>query len=662
MKTSTKLESTFGLKLKNRAMLLRKPSFDLDYSRFQSPFPDPAPVVAHWRDRVETQTLLARAREILDGRYEVIGKRFHLGGSIQWRMDFIRGITTQPETFSEIPYLDPKAAGDYRVIWELNRQQHLVLLAQAWLFEQDEAYLRTIEEQIQSWTEQNPFLRSINWISGFEVALRAISWVWILHFAGDYLQERARQTLIEVLALHAAYLETNFEAQDPSRFDRLAKAVALHLIGSAFPGTAPGLNWRGFGTEEVEKQIAYQIQTDGSIRERSSYFHLYAVDLLLLHHRVEPLNAQHLEFLRRLARFLKLLFEHTRRLPLIGDDDGGRLFYPYGSREKFAEATLLSCSRVLPSFPWDAAPGAGIEQGDWLLGITSENPPANDDTAKRFHHFADAGLLIYRNGEVELIFQADAQGRSCPAHGHADGLQVLLRTPEEDLIVDPGTYTFLADEGLRNFYRTDTVHNTVTLEGSPQCQPVGVFDWRKASDVQLLQVNSSDTRFTARAECIYPRGAETAVRIARSLIACAKGDNVIVLVHDKLSGDFDPADEGIAWRQNWVLGSTVNVSAQGYRLSQSCQLLFAGEEQTEMEYFSRSTCLGSRVPARLLRVYPAGASSKSLATCFVIGKAQQCEVKRVEEEPQPVFEIRLDGEAVRLEPGDLSRDIVWAKV
>ena len=58
--------------------------------------------------------------------------------------------------FRLIPYLDVARAGDHKWIWELNRHQHLVVLAQAFLFSGDARYLREIEKEIREWLGAKP--------------------------------------------------------------------------------------------------------------------------------------------------------------------------------------------------------------------------------------------------------------------------------------------------------------------------------------------------------------------------------------------------------------------------------------------------------------------------------------------------------------------------
>ena len=58
----------------------------------------------------------------------------------------------------KIPFLDFAVVGDHKVTWELNRHQHLVTLAKAWLLtqreEKDDKYIRELTAQWRSWIQR----------------------------------------------------------------------------------------------------------------------------------------------------------------------------------------------------------------------------------------------------------------------------------------------------------------------------------------------------------------------------------------------------------------------------------------------------------------------------------------------------------------------------
>jgi hypothetical protein len=81
--------------------------------------------------------------------------------------------------------LDFSRVGDHKVIWKLNRHQHLILLGQAYTLTGVTDYASEISRQLESWIEANPFQEGINWTSALEVAIRAPSWICVLHLAGE---------------------------------------------------------------------------------------------------------------------------------------------------------------------------------------------------------------------------------------------------------------------------------------------------------------------------------------------------------------------------------------------------------------------------------------------------------------------------------------------
>ncbi len=93
------------------------------------------------------------AEEIRGHRFPIFGLTIDTGPEIQWRRDYIRGIETDLLYFRRIPFLDTPRTGDHKIVWELNRHQHLVVLAQAFLLTGDSRNLDEICAQLDSWMD-----------------------------------------------------------------------------------------------------------------------------------------------------------------------------------------------------------------------------------------------------------------------------------------------------------------------------------------------------------------------------------------------------------------------------------------------------------------------------------------------------------------------------
>ena len=128
-------------------------------------------------------------------------------------------------TLLKLQALDFDAAGDHKIVWELNRHQHWILLAQAWLLTGRSEYLDEVWREFESWIRENPFQCGMNWTSALEVAFRALSWIWVYHLAGAEMPESVRQHI-------GAELE--------ERFDLIFKRLDVTGTAAALPGRTIG--------------------------------------------------------------------------------------------------------------------------------------------------------------------------------------------------------------------------------------------------------------------------------------------------------------------------------------------------------------------------------------------------------------------------------------
>jgi hypothetical protein len=62
-------------------------------------------------------------------------------------------------------------------------------------------------------------------------------------------------------------------------------------------------------------------------------------------------------------------------------------------------------------------------------------------------------------------------------HGHADALSIVIRRGREELLIDPGTYTYTGDARWRAYFRGTRAHNTVTVDGEDQAVQETAFMW-----------------------------------------------------------------------------------------------------------------------------------------------------------------------------------------
>src|SRR3984957_9647161 len=121
----------------------------------------------------EAAAIVGEADEICGRRFRVLGYEnlnfaSNRGGhnlkednlnfkEIDWHLDPVHGKRAPMDPWFKIPFLDFGVVGDHKVIWELNRHQHLVTLAKARLLSGDEKYGRALIAQWRSWSKANPY-------------------------------------------------------------------------------------------------------------------------------------------------------------------------------------------------------------------------------------------------------------------------------------------------------------------------------------------------------------------------------------------------------------------------------------------------------------------------------------------------------------------------
>ncbi len=471
----------------NLLLAAKPPELD-GFRRSPLALPDAHAVAQALRGTDYAQSVQWTAEEILAHKFPLLGLRIETGEEIRWRRDYVNQIETEPLYFRRVPYLDFGIAGDHKIIWELNRHQHLVVLAQAYLFTGGEEYATEIFRQIESWLQQNPFQRGINWASALEVAFRALSWIWVYHFIGANMPEAFARKFLTGLYRHGLHLAENLSTYFSPNTHLLGEAVALHALGSLFPNFPHAREWRERGFSIVEKQLEFQVQKDGSHFEQSSYYHVYALDLFVFSYLIAQRPPLWNSVLIKMADYLHWLLGPSGRITYWGDDDGGRLFHPYGDRSQFGRATLTTCGILFNREEWIGTSEDLAEQASWWLGAGSlETSVGIRRVPTGSRVFEQSGLAFLQAGDLFLQMDCGGFGFGGAGHSHSDTLSITLQLAGQYVLVDPGTFTYVGDAAERIWFRGSAAHNTVRIDGLDQGPQSGPFRWSAKPEANLTE-------------------------------------------------------------------------------------------------------------------------------------------------------------------------------
>jgi hypothetical protein len=379
---------------------------------------------------------LDEAERICQHLFDLLGyKDLDFGTPMDWHFDPVHGKRAPRKPWYEIPFLDFNAVGDHKIIWELNRHQHLVTLAQA-------GFRNEILAQWTHWQGENPYPIGINWASTLEVAFRALSWLWVRHFIGDFHPD-----LIAALHLHGWYIERFLSTYFSPNTHLLGEGVALFAIGTMCPQIAEARRWQKRGWRIVLQQAEKQVRPDGFHFEQSVYYHVYARDFFAFARSLAATNGIPIppSFDRTIEKMTEALatLSQSGRLPNFGDDDGGHVI---GGR---------------------ALARAGLQSG--TVG----------------------GIYTMTSANSKLFIDAGPQGAFSAGHGHADALSIQLITEGRPLLIDPGTFCYVCPE--RNRFRGTAAHNTLQVDGRDQAQPNGPFAWSNLPETTMDHWHTSET-------------------------------------------------------------------------------------------------------------------------------------------------------------------------
>ena len=435
----------------------------------------------------EAAEIVREADEICQHRFRLLGyDNLDYGAEIDWHLDRVHRKRAPLDPWFKIPFLEFALVGDHKVIWELNRHQHLVTLAKAWLLTKDEKYVHELMAQWRSWMKANPYPLGINWGSTLEIAFRSLSWMWVDHLLADTPQHTEfRADVLPALAFHGRYIERYLSTYFSPNTHLLGEAVAMFFIGTLYPQMPHASHWKQAGWKIVLHEAGRQVRPDGVYFEQSLYYHVYALDLflyarLLAAQNDAPIPAAYDGVLLQMLNVVEALAQ-AGPAEGFGDDDGGRLFNPRRNRTEHMTDPLavgaLAYNRD------DLAAARLTEESIWLFGERAVAELAQRQTkpALQSAAFKDGGLYVLADAEPcaqTMVIDAGPQGVGRCGHGHADALSVRLTMNGAHWLVDSGSGVYISsDPADRNAFRSTSAHNTMRVDGLDQAVPDEPFSW-----------------------------------------------------------------------------------------------------------------------------------------------------------------------------------------
>ncbi|MHC4627851.1 MAG: heparinase II/III family protein [Planctomycetota bacterium] len=465
----------------------------------------PSDVPQEWID-----SGIAAADRLLQHRFNYLALgEISLGDEINWNHEYKRNIDT-PLVFGPwMDYRDTESYGDFKYFWEVPRLQHLITLAKAYYLTDDEKYAQEVLGQLGQFVNQTPYLLGVSWTMPMEPAIRLISMSWITVFLKDYLRNHAeaRSLIEQMVRSHVHYIVKNYAAYSSANNHLVAEAAGVFIAGICFAHIKGMRKHCQEAFRILSEQVEYQHHPDGVNKEQAIHYQMFAFDFFLLAGLLGRDNGldfrrQYWQTLEKSAEFIAAVCNEDGHVLHIGDSDDGRAVVLSETSATEAENILSTCAVLFQREDFKRKAGRFTEMSFWLTGEEGKRQfdSINEGTAANCEsrRFDQGGYYVLSGGKkshTKLIFDCGPLGLgSLAAHGHADSLSFILSAYGQLYFIDPGTYTYVASDPFRNYFRSTAAHNTVEVDGQNQSQIAGPFLWNNKARSYLEQWGSDASR------------------------------------------------------------------------------------------------------------------------------------------------------------------------
>ncbi|MFF2514745.1 alginate lyase family protein [Streptomyces sp. NPDC058086] len=446
--------------------------------------------------------LVAEADRLMDGHAEFFGVDRDDLADPDWSYDPKTGRRAPQGYAFDVPYRDEDAVGDIKQIWEPSRHQYLTQLAAAYAITGNERYAERVAEHLRSWWAANPPLRGVHWVSGIELGIRLLSWVWIRRLL-DGWPGAAGLFEDNPVALNQIWHHQRWLAAFPSRGSSannhiIAEAAGQFAAACAFDWFPSSERWRADALRSLDRHLRSNTYLSGLNRELATEYHGLVLELGLA--AVAEADAAGVQVpasvrlvLLRMTDALAAVVDNRLRPPRQGDADDGHGLIVDGAGTDRWGSLLATGDAVFGGLDWWPTVTGTDVRTPLLAALIKPTELSVTRPASRPAHFADAGMTILR-GPEEIWCRCDGGPHgflSIAAHAHADALSVEVRHDGVDVLADPGTYCYHGQPEWRRYFRSTLGHNTLQLDGGDQSASGGPFLWTRHAQSRVLVADTS---------------------------------------------------------------------------------------------------------------------------------------------------------------------------
>lgn len=445
---------------------------------------------------------LATAKEIIKGNIPIYDLSYSLNTQLPWKEDWRVQHHWKDKYYKSFSFYETNKVKEYDVKfpWELSRLSFLITVARAYQLENDTSKLDYIEEILTDWKTKNPVGFSVNWYA-MEASVRVINLIQLREILIRTNEtEKVIGLLNEILLTHGVFLWRNVEYTDVRGNHYAANLTALMLLGSTFKDFyTEAKSWFAYALKKTEKEFHLQFIQDGVNLEKSISYHRLVVEFFLISFIVmqrsgKQLKSKTLQLLQNTLHFTYDCTKPNHLTPIIGDNDSASVF-------QNDTVTLNNHTNILQLgslFLNDNTVNI-IDKGYFsayeLFGVKATRKLAASPLATfEVKHYAKGGFAMVKHQRdyfITDIGEVGMKGRG--GHGHNDLFSFELMYEGEDIIVDPGSYTYTGCLEQKAIMRATSYHNGLVVDGEEMAPLIGNWGISNVAEPKDVRVTEEET-------------------------------------------------------------------------------------------------------------------------------------------------------------------------
>ena len=395
--------------------------------------------------------------------------------------------------WSEIKDLSPDA-GDIKYVWEKSRFTFLIdIIRYDYHYNDDQS--KFIFNQIEDFIDKNPINQGPNYICSQEISLRVLNWTFALYYykdSGKLTEELFHKIMHSIYwQIHHVYKNINFSRISVRNNHAITETLMLFLSGKLFPFFPNIKLWSKKGKFWFEKEIEYQIYSDGTHLQYSMNYHRVIIQLLTLGIKLSEINKDLFNKkvyykAKQSLDFLQNCINHENgNLPNTGANDGALFF-------KFSDNDYRDYRSQLDNFRFVLF-GNTFYNSNSVFWYGASNVTNNEPSNSVFKLFDSGGYSIINDSNNVKTFVKCSSYNNRPSQ--ADNNHVDIWVNGINYFRDNGSYLYNTNKDYVSYFNGALGHNTCTIDHTDQMikGPRFIwFNWIKKSKIENLEF---DDRF-----------------------------------------------------------------------------------------------------------------------------------------------------------------------